>query len=319
MFAFVVLFLIIGALALYKGADLVVDYSSQLAAKLGVSTLVIGLTVITLGGIMPELSIGITSSLAKANDLIIGNALGSSILKLGLIFGVAAIISPINIKDSTLKHEFPWVILAAVLIFFLAFDLTISRGDAIILILLGIVFQAYSIHVSQREMLKNIGKQKVASRKKKAMRSPKYWVRIALGVVLIICGAKLFVDSSLAIAQALEIPELFIGIFVIAVGVSIPEFMVAIMSSLRHHPGLGIGNIVGSSVMNVHFVVGIAALIHPLEIRPDLLILDFPMFIFFSILAAVLFKSSHKLSRIEGGVLVAGYFLYLIYNIGFWG
>jgi cation:H+ antiporter len=319
MFVFIILFLIIGILALYKGSDLVVENSSQLAAKLGVSTLVIGLTVVTLCGIMPELSIGITSSLAKANDLIIGNALGSSILKLGLIFGIAAIITPINIQDSTLKHEFPWIMLAAVLIFFLAFDLTISRGDAILLILLGIVFQVYSVRVSQREMLKDIGKQKLARRKKKAMKSPRHWMRIILGLILIICGAKLFVDSSLAIAQSLGVSELFIGIVVIAIGTSIPEFVIAITSALRHQPGLGIGNIIGSNVMNVHFVVGIAALIHPLAINPDLLIFDFPMFIFFSILAAVLFHSSHRLSRAEGGVLVAGYFLYLICSIEFWG
>jgi len=314
----IVLFLIVGMLALYKGADLVVDNSSRMAARFGVSTLVVGITVVTLGGIMPELSIGITSSLNHANDLIIGNALGSSILKLGFIFGIVAIIMPINIQESTLKREFLWILLASVLIFFLAFDLIISRTDALLLIILGIVFQVYSVKVSQKEVLEDVGKRKVARRKKKASRSRAFLAKIALGIILIVCGAKLFVDSSLAIARALEISELLVGIFIIAIGASIPEFVVTIMSSLRHRPGLGIGNIIGSNVMNVHLVVGIAAFINPLKIHPDLLILDFPMFIFFSILTAVLFKSSHRLSRVEGGVLVIGYLLYLFYSVNFW-
>ncbi|PJC40931.1 MAG: hypothetical protein CO042_01135 [Parcubacteria group bacterium CG_4_9_14_0_2_um_filter_41_8] len=316
---FVILFLLIGVLALYKGADLMIDHSSALATKFGVSTVVIGITVITLGSIMPELSIAITSSLSNANDLIIGNALGSSILKLGFIFGLAAIISPISIKESTLKHEFPWIMLASVLIFFLAFDLTISRGDAMLLIALGILFQWYSVKVSQREVLEDIGKHKMKKRKKKAMKSSKAWIKIIIGLLLIIGGAKLFVDSSLAIALWLGVSQLFVGIIIIAIGASIPEFMVTIMSAVRHHPGLGIGNIIGSNVMNVHLVVGIAALIKPLKIHPDLLIFDFPAFIFFAILAAVMFKSSHKLSRFEGGVLVVGYILYFIYSVKFWG
>lgn len=318
MIFFVILFLVIGLLSLYKGSDLLIRHSSSLAAKFGVSTVVIGLTVITIGSIMPELTIGITSSLSNATDLIIGNAIGSSVLKLGFVFGLAALISPITVQDSTLKHEFPWIMLAAVLIFFLAFDLTISRGDAFILILLGIAFQWYSIRVSQKEVLIDIGKQKVKKRKKEALKTSHSWIRIILGFILIIGGAKLFVDSSLSIAQYFGFSQIFVGIVIIAIGSSIPELVVTIMSVVRHQSGLGIGNIIGSNVMNVHLVVGIAALINPIKIHPDLLVFDFPMFIFFAILASVMFKSSHKLSRLEGGVLVVGYLLYLMYSIKLW-
>lgn len=316
---FAILFLLIGVLALYKGADLLVDYSSSLAAKLGVSTMVIGLTVVTLGSIMPETSIAITSSLSNANDLIIGNALGSSILKLGLVFGLAALIAPIAVKESVLKHEFPWLMLASVLIFFLAFDLEISRGDALILIILGIAFQWYSVKVSQKEMLEHIGKQKIKKQKKESLKSSRTWIRIIIGILLIALGAKLFVDSSLFIALSLGLSELFVGMVIIAIGASVPELVITIMSAVRHHAGLGIGNIIGSNVMNIHLVVGIAALIHPLKIHPDLLIFDFPAFIFFTILVCVLFNSSHKLSRFEGGILAVGYALYFMYAVKFWG
>ncbi len=316
---FVILFLAIGVLALYKGADLLVSYASSLAAKMGVSTAVVGLSVVTLGGIMPELSIGITASLASGTDLIIGNALGSSILKLALVFGLAAIVAPIKIQASTLKHEFPWVMLAAVLIYFLAFDLLISRGDAIILILLGIAFQWYSIRTSHAEMRKTLGKHKHQRRKEEALRTARAWARIALGLILIILGAKLFVDSSLALAEQFHVSELLVGILVIAIGASVPELVVTLVSAVKHQPGIGIGNIIGSNVMNIHLVVGVAALIKPLEIHPDLLIMDFPAFIFAAILVAALFKSHHKLTRFEGAVLVMGYLLYAMYSIKFWG
>ncbi len=316
---FAILFLALGVLALYKGALLLVSRASSLAAKMGVRTAVVGLSVVTLGGITPELSIGITASLAQANDLIIGNAIGSSILKLALVFGVAAAIAPLRIHASTLKHEFPWVMLAAVLIYFLAFDLEISRGDAIILILLGIAFQWYSIHRSHAEMRKELGAHKHARRKKEALKTGRAWVRIALGLILIILGAKLFVDSSLALAAQFGVSELLVGILVIAVGASIPELVVTLVSAAKHQPGIGIGNVIGSNVMNIHLVVGIAALISPIAINPDLLVLDFPAFIFAAILVAALFKSHHTLTRFEGAVLVMGYLLYAVYSVKFWG
>lgn len=316
---FAILFLAIGVLALYKGADLLVSYASSMAAKMGVSTAVVGLSVVTLGGIMPELSIGITASLAGGTDLIIGNAIGSSILKLALVFGLAAVVTPIAIQGSTLRHEFPWVMLASVLIYFLAFDLLISRGDAIILILLGIAFQWYSIRASHEEMRKKLGASRHARRKKEALPTGRSWASIALGLVLIILGAKLLVDSSLELAVRFGVSELLIGIFVIALGASVPELVVTLVSAIRHHPSLGIGNIIGSNVMNIHLVVGVAALIRPLSINPDLLIFDFPAFIFAAILVAVLFKSHHKLTRLEGAVLVFGYLLYAVYSVKFWG
>jgi len=319
MIAVWVIVVLLGVAALYKGADLLISSASSMAAKLGVSTAVIGLSVVTLGSIVPELSIAVSSSFANANDLIIGNALGSSILKLGFVFGLAALIYPIAVQSSTLKHEFPWLIAASIIIFFLAFDLVISRGDALLLIAVGIAFQAYSVWMSQKEVLQESGKTRVEKRRKSELKTSRSWFRIALGIVLIIVGAKFFVDASLGIAQELNIPQILVGIIVIALGASIPELMVSALSSVRHMPALGIGNIIGSNVMNIHLVVGVAALIRPLTIHPNLLVFDFPIFIFSTLLVSVLFKSGHKLSRVEGAVLVAGYILYFAYSLKFWG
>lgn len=319
MIFLLIILLAIGGWALYKGADLLVDHASHLAAKLGVSTAVVGLTVVALAGVLPEFSIGITSALSGANDLIIGNALGSSIFKLGLVLGLAALIYPIVIQSSILRHEIPWLILAAVFIFLLAFDLTISQTDGIMLVILAVAFEWYSIRTSRQELLQEVGEQRVMLNRRRPLDHHRAWLKIVLGLLLIVIGAKLFVDSSLALAQYWGVSQLFVGMLVIALGTSLPELVVTIISAVRHQPALGIGNIIGSNVMNIFLVVGVTALINPLRIHPDLLIFDFPMLIFFTLLASLMFKSHHRVTRLEGAFLVAGYIFYFIYSVKFWG
>ncbi|MBU2575611.1 calcium/sodium antiporter [Patescibacteria group bacterium] len=316
---FIILFLVIGILSLYKGADLLVKHSSSLAAKLGISTMAVGLTVITFGTILPEFTVAIISSINKANDLIIGNALGTTAFCFGFILGLAALINPIAIKDSTLKNQFPWIGLYAVVIYLLAFDLTISRGDGGILLLLGAAFVGYSIYQSRKERIEEIGKRAVKRSQKKALKTAFSWIKIILGILLIIGGAKLLIDSSLAIVSHLGASELIIGIVVIAIGTSLPEFVTMITASFKDRPAVGIGNVIGGATMNVFAIVGIASVIDPIKIHPDMLVFDFPAVIFFVILISVLFASSHKLTRFEGALLIAGYIGYLVYSIKFWG
>jgi cation:H+ antiporter len=315
---FVILFLIIGVIALWKGADLLVKYASQLSARLGVSTVVVGLTVVTFGTVLPELTVAIFSSLNGANDLIIGNALGTTAFSFGLILGLAALINPIAIKDSTLRHQFPWIGLYAVVLYLLAFDLVISRSDGVILLLLGVAFVWYAFHKSKQEKIQEKGKQKVVHAQKSSLTTSKGWVKIVIGMLLVVGGAKLMIDSSLSIAQTFGASELIIGIIVIAIGTSLPELVTMITASWRHEPAVGVGNVIGSATMNVFAIVGVASVIRPVTIHPDMLIFDFPAMIFFVILISVLFISSHRLTRFEGLLLIASYVGYLVYSIKFW-
>lgn len=319
MIFWTILLIIIGVIALFKGAHLLVVHVSHLAARMGVTVTVVGLSVVALGNIMPELSVGITSSLSHANDLIIGNVLGSSVLKLGLVLGVAALIYPLTIKTTILRHEIPWLLLATVFFFFLAYDLTISRSDGVMLVALAIFFEWYSISQSRREFLLEAGKQKIKVKRKLAKYHHHAWFKIILGFLLLICGAKLFVDSSLLLAGMMHISQLFAGILVISIGTSLPELAVAIISAWHREPGLVIGDIIGSNIMNIFLVLGIATIINPIIVHPDLLVFDFPMLIFFTIIVSLMFKSHHRLSRFEGGLLVTGYIIYLMYSIKFWG
>lgn len=301
----------IGLIALYKGADLVVGNASSLAVKMGVSTVVVGLSVVALATVLPELSVAIMASVHGAADLIIGNALGTTIFNIGIILGLAALLNPIAVQRSTLRYEFPWLLLYAVVIFYLAYDLVIDRADGILLIFLAVVFIWFSI----RESRKNPWPKVPAP----LLRSRHSWPQIVIGLLLIVIGAKLFVDSSLYLAQQLGLSQFLVGIVLVAIGTSLPELAVTLTASARHQAGVGVGNIIGSNTLNVFFIIGLAALIRPLAIHPDLLIFDFPMVIFFAILVSLLFKSHHKLSRFEGAVLVAGYIFYLVYSLKFWG
>tara|TARA_Y100000310_G_C20684739_1_gene818209 strand:+ start:2618 stop:3577 length:960 start_codon:yes stop_codon:yes gene_type:complete len=315
---FVILFLIIGIIALWKGADLLVKYASQLAARLGVSTIVVGLTLVTFGTVLPEFTVAIISSINNANDLIIGNALGTTAFSFGLILGLAALINPIAIKDSTLKHQFPWIGLYAVVIYLLAFDLTISRPDGVLLLLLGAAFVWYAIYKSKLEKIKEKGKQSVRRVQKKTLTTGKSWIKIIIGILLVVGGAKLLIDSALGLAQSFGASELIMGILVVAIGTSLPELVTMIMAAHRHEPAVGVGNVIGSATMNVFAIVGVASLIRPISIHPDMLIFDFPAVIFFVILISVFFASSHRLTRFEGALLIVGYIGYVIYSLKFW-
>lgn len=319
MIFWTILLLVLGVFALYKGADLVVDNSSTLAARLGISTVAVGVSVVALGTVMPEFTVAVITSINKANDVVLGNALGTTAFSLGLILGLTALINPIAIQKSVLRHEFPWLIIYALLAYLLAFDLLISRADAVILILMAVAFLVYSVRHSHTQVLKEAGKRRMEERASRAEKSSKTYIHMALGVALIIIGAKLFIDAALFFAQSLGISQLLLGILVVTIGTSLPELANSITAAARHEPAVGVGNVIGSATLNVFFILGVASLIHPIAVHPDLLTFDFPMVIFFTILVSVLFTSNHKLSRLEGGALVAGYILYFIYAIKFWG
>ena len=140
-----------------------------------------------------------------------------------------------------------------------------------------------------------------------------------MGLVLVVLGAKLFVDSAMALAGKLGVSELLIGILIIAIGTSLPELATTLIASWRRKAEIGVGNVIGANTLNVFFILGAAALIKPIVVHPDLYIFDFPMVIFFAILVSLLFKTHHRLSRLEGVALIMGYMFYLIYSIKFWG
>lgn len=302
--------MILGVAALFKGADLVVDHSSSLAAKWGVSVVGIGLSVVALATVMPELTVAIMSSLRGASDLVIGNALGTTIFNIGIVLGIAALVNPIYIHKSTLQHEVPFFFLYAVVIFFMAYDLVISRSDALVLIVLAVLFVWYSIHESRHTFVSQFGSGFVRSHS---------WPYIFLGLGLVVLGAKLFVNSSLVLAAKFGLSEFLVGVIVVAIATSLPELLTTVMASARHKAEVGIGNIIGANTLNVFFILGVAAFIHPIRIHPDLLIFDFPMVIFFAIIISMMLKTSHRLTRLEGAFLVAGYIMYFVYSIKFWG
>ena len=310
MLAWVIILLILGLVALFKGADLIVDHASSLGAKLRLSVVGVGLTVVALAAVLPELTVAVMASARQAGDLIIGNALGATIFKIGAVLGIAALFNPISIHKGTLRHEVPFFFLYAVVIYFLGYDLLLTRQDGLILVLLAAVFVWYSIHESHQSFVSKFGSGYVRSHS---------WPFIFLGLALVVLGAKLFVDSSLVLAAKFGLSEFLIGILIVAIGTSAPELATMILASARHKAEVGVGNIIGSNVLHIFLVLGLAPLIQPIKIHPDLLIFDFPMVVFFAILVSLMLKTSQRLTRLEGAFLVAGYIMYFVYSIKFWG
>lgn len=318
MLLLIIFLFFLGLAALVKGADLVVAFSAPTAARWGVPLAVIGLSIVSLGTILPELSIGIMAAARGANDIIVGNALGTFVFNLGVIFGIAALRNPMPVKGSILRHEFPWLALAAALVYFLSYDLVISRPDAVLLIILAIVFIWYSVRAG-REHHQWQAEAHIRHFLPEYHSARRAWVKLLIGLALVVIGAKLFVGAAVDLAEYLHLSEFLVGVIIVAIGTSLPELATTYLASARRQASLGIGNIIGASSMNVFLVLGAAALINPIKIHPDLLIFDFPALIFFAVITSLFFKSHHRLSRVEGAALLALYGGYFIYGLKFWG
>lgn len=316
---FLIIFLFaLGLLALCKGADLIVSFSAPAAVRWGVPLAVIGIAVVSFGTVLPELAVVIMAALSGANDLIVGNALGTFIFNLGIVLGIAALRNPLPIQGSILRHEFPWLLLSGAVIYFLSYDLLISRPDAIVLIVLALIFIWYSIR-QNREHHAEQAQAHLSGAISNYHSTARVWIKLIVGLSLLVIGAKLFVGSIIDLSKYLHLGEFLVGVLIVAIGTSLPELATAYLASARRRAGLGIGNIIGASTMNVTWILGVAALINPIKIHPDLLIFDFPAMIFFAIIVLLLFKSNHRLSRLEGAALIALYIGYFIYSLKFWG
>ena len=299
-----------------KGADLLVDGSSSLAKRFGISDLVIGLTIVAFGTSAPELLVNIIASIQGASDIGIGNILGSNIANIFLILGVAAIIYPLKIKRSTTWKEIPLNILAAVALFLLANDLLIdkmpesiiTRIDGFILILFFIIFMYYTIHLAKSEKNHN---EKFQS--KSVLVSI---IMISVGVVGLALGGKWVVDGAVDIAKMFGLSEALIGLTIVAVGTSLPELATSAVAAYKRNTDIAIGNVVGSNIFNIFWVLGLSAIIKPLPFVPEINT-DILVFLFATILLFVFsFTGTKKhVDRVEGVIFLVCYIAYLVFLV----
>ncbi len=321
-----ILFLVAGLFIVVKGADWLVEGASSLARRIGVSELAIGLTVVAFGTSMPELSVNLLSALNGSTDIAIGNIVGSNIANILLILGIAAIITPMTVQTSTVWKEIPFSLLAAVLVLVMANDHIIdglsfaelTRSDGLSLIAFFLIFLWYTFGMSRVD--------DGSPDESKKMGLPKACVMILGGLGLLIVGGKLTVDGATGIAMALGVSQSLIGLTVVAVGTSIPELATSVVAAMKKKADIAVGNVVGSNIFNIFWILGISAIIRPLPFRPemsiDLLVaIAATLLLFLSSHTGyrrILFwkqREGHIINRVDGWLMLASYVLYTGYLV----
>ncbi|MGB2697551.1 MAG: calcium/sodium antiporter [Candidatus Zixiibacteriota bacterium] len=305
---------LIGLTAIYFGAEWLVRGSSRLAKSLNIRPIIIGLTIVAFGGSAPEAAVSIVAAFKQNSDIALGNILGSVIANIGLVLGISAIISPLKIQLSTIRKELP-IMLGAVIIFYLmALNLSIGFMEGVLLFVGLILFIAYSVHQALKEKNKNQLVEKEYERfwKGKKEKRSQFVLLVVVGLILIVGGANLLVRSGVFIAQQLGVSELIIGITLIALGTSVPELAISTVAAYRKEPDISAGNVIGSNIFNIFFVIGAVAMIHPLSVKKGTLGFEFPAMLIFSVLLVWMMRTRLTLSRIEGFILLCLYVSFLI-------
>ncbi|MFA5051857.1 MAG: calcium/sodium antiporter [Patescibacteria group bacterium] len=317
MIAFHVLILILGLAILIAGAESMVRGASSLAKRFGISPLVIGLTIVAFGTSMPELVVNLFSAFRGSADLAIGNIIGSNISNILLILGVSATIVPLAVHRNTTWKEIPFALLAVVLVFLMGNDVLLdgavrdilSRTDGILLISMFIIFMYYTVSIAKVDTGSEQGSVRLYSVNMST-------VLVISGLVALFLGGKLLVDEAVVFARLAGMSEALIGLTIVAIGTSLPELATSVIAALHKQNDIAVGNIVGSNIFNVFWILGLTSTILPLPfnsaISVDVLVSILATFILF---IAMFIGKRHTLQRWQGVsllLLYAGYMVYII-------
>jgi cation:H+ antiporter len=303
-----------GLLLLYYGAEYLVTGSSRLALSFGVRPLVVGLTVVAFATSMPELMVSLLAATRGASSMAAGNIVGSNIANIGLILGCAALIAPIAVARSTLVREVPLMVAASLGVYLAALDGVLSFANGLVLFLCLLAFLGYCIVTARDLALPADGVVEEALGHASAGRR-RNMVLVLLGMAGLAVGAELMVQGAVMIATLLGVPEVIIGLSVVAVGTSLPELAASVMSAWKGEMDISVGNVIGSNIFNVLFVLGVCPMIEPIVIEQRLLIQDFPIMLAFCALLIgllTMMPPRMQLDRKRGGILLGAYLLFVV-------
>ena len=299
--------LAVGFVLLVKGADWFVDGAASVAAKLGIPQLVIGLTIVAMGTSAPEAAVSLTAAFHGNADITIGNVVGSNIMNVLVILGLAALICPMKVAKLTAFVDIPVTFVISLLLLLLGLDGSISRLDAGILLVVFIGYLSYLFFMTKKGLISGESEEEVA----KIQSVPKALLFTAIGLALIIVGSSLAVDAASAIAKMLGLSERFIGLTIVALGTSLPELFTSVAAAIKKNPDMAIGNIVGSNIFNILFIVGLSGMVIPVPFasafRFDTLVVAATMLLLF-----LMSLPKRQLGRIDGFILLMGYMAYFL-------
>ncbi|MCL1094458.1 calcium/sodium antiporter [Shewanella kaireitica] len=297
-----------GFVILTLGAESLVRGASSIALKLGLSPLIIGLTIVAFGTSAPELAVSIKSAVAGNSGIALGNVIGSNIANIGLILGITALIRPIKIESQMVKRDIPIMIAASLLFWGLLLDDGLSFIDGAILTTLLVTYLSYSYFTADKQ---------TSAENETEDAGQSQWLSIIfiiVGISMLVGGGILFVDGAVALAQSFGISEIIIGLTIVAIGTSMPELVTSIVAALKGQSDIAIGNVVGSNLFNILGILGVTALIHPI-IGNDISALDWQVMIGLAVMLLPFAYTGLRIGRREGAILVLGYLAYISYLV----
>ncbi len=289
-----ILLLVVGFAALLKGADWFVESSANIARALGVSKFVIGFTLVAFGTSLPEMAVSVVASFVKASEIAVGNVVGSNIANIALVLGAAALLFTVKIKKSDFKHGMI-MFLVSVLCFVLVWG-GISRIEGFIL------FACLVVYISRL-----FSKEKNNKKEKPKEGLGKSIIFCMLGLAGVIIGSHLLVGSAKTIAEFFMIPQIVIGMTIVALGTSLPELVTSLVAAKKGMQEIAIGNIIGSNMFNISAVLGLSALVRPIKAIPRLLSFDMPIMLGVTALMLIMLWKGKKIRRWQGAILIASY------------
>lgn len=305
----------VGLVVLYFGADWLIRGAASLALKFGIRPLVVGLTVIALGTSMPEFLVNYFAAITDQDSLALGNIVGSNICNIALILGVSSIVFPMSVQGSTLRKEYPIMLTVMLLFYFLSMDGMISQTDGLILVAGLVGFLVFLVIDARRHgRSRNRAEDDVET---SGVLLPT-WKKVLFligGMLALTIGAKLMVEGASNIANKMGVSPVVVGLTVVAIGTSLPELAASVMCAVKQEADMSVGNVLGSNLLNVLFVVGLVALIRPLSVDAESISIHFPVMIAFTVILLPIAWTQYQISRFEGGLLLMGFVAYISYLV----
>lgn len=315
-----IVLLIVGMVLLVKGADFFVDGASDIAKKLGIPSLIIGLTLVSIGTSLPEASVSINAAITNSSDLSFGNVVGSNIFNSLFIIGICSIILPTVVSKDIMKFDIPILFIVMAVLALFSYAITpfkIDRWEAAILFIMFVCYIALAIYRALKQRKENLNLEVEAENLNEPKKERKTWLSIIftiLGLAGVVGGGILTVDAAKKLALEFGMSELLVGLTIVAVGTSLPELVTSLVASKKGENDIAVGNVIGSNIFNIIFILGFSGMINPLGLNNNSYV-DVIFMVLAIILIFIFALRKGKVNRIEGASLIIIYILYLTYTI----
>jgi cation:H+ antiporter len=309
----------VGLAMLYFSASWLVGGAAGLARQLGIPALVIGLTIVAFGTSAPELVVSVRAAIDARSDIVLGNVVGSNIVNIALILGIAALVRPLNIRIRSIRAETPVMIGAVIALVLFSIDAGIGRIEGVLLLIALVLFIFYSYRTERSESagLEAELREEMFRPAGTSGTVRKNTVLIMVGMVGLALGAHLFVESSVSFAHYFGVSEKFIGLTIVAAGTSLPELATSVVAAMRGEADISVGNIVGSNIFNILAILGLSAIVSPITVSGGIssagYLWDYTFLLAVSVFVWLVMRSGMKITRTEGVLLIGSYIGYLVW------